>query len=70
MWTPMILKTLVGVVPFFVIISLSGKEKWLSFDDQSGAHEHDHKHSPASLCSSAPAPCRSRMTSIGYNHSL
>jgi hypothetical protein len=36
------LKTL-GVVPFFVIISSSGKEKWLPFDDQSGAHEHHHK---------------------------
>ncbi len=33
------------VVPFFMIISSSGKEKWLPFDDQSGAHEHDHKHS-------------------------
>ncbi len=32
-----------GVVPFFMIISSSGKEKWLPFDDQSGAHEHDHK---------------------------
>jgi len=28
---------------FFVIISSSGKEKGLPFDDQSGAQEHDHK---------------------------
>ncbi len=26
-----------------MIISSSGKEKWLPFDNQSGAHEHDHK---------------------------
>jgi len=26
-----------------MIISSSGKEKWLPFADQSGAHEHDHK---------------------------
>lgn len=30
-------RTLGGMVPFIMIISLSGKEKWLPFDDQSGA---------------------------------
>jgi hypothetical protein len=26
------------MVPFFMIINLSGKEKWLPFDNQRGAH--------------------------------
>ena len=30
-------------MPFFMIISSSGKEKWLPFDDQRGTHEHDQK---------------------------
>jgi len=38
------LRTLGGVVPFFMIIGSSHKSKWVSFHDQSGTHVRDQKH--------------------------